>query len=64
MPFPAYHFGAVSFFGLCLKRWLDIPVRIHLRPELAQAGEEQDRKGHGDTAGEHELPLIAITEPE
>jgi len=28
MPFPAYHFGPVSFLGLSLKRWLDIPVLL------------------------------------
>lgn len=28
MPFPAYHFGPISFFGLSLKRQLDIPVLL------------------------------------
>ncbi len=28
MPFPAYHLGASSFFGLALRRFLDLPVLL------------------------------------
>jgi len=28
MPFPLYHFGPSAFFGLTLRKWLDVPVFI------------------------------------
>jgi len=28
MPFPTYHFGPSTFFGLTLRKWLDVPVFI------------------------------------
>ena len=26
MPFTPYHFGPSGFFGLALKKWIDLPV--------------------------------------
>lgn len=28
MPFPSYHFGASTFFGLALRKWIDVPVFV------------------------------------
>ena len=28
MPFPPYHFGASTFFGLALRKWIDVPVFV------------------------------------